>query len=56
MSRSDFRSASANVMPRVEISVGIKPVNTIVMPIALVPSRYTLSFRVTSESGFVSFG
>jgi hypothetical protein len=27
-----------------------------VMPMALVPSRYKRSFRVTSESGFVSLG
>jgi hypothetical protein len=29
-------------------------VNTIEMPMALVPSRYKRSFRVTSDSGFVS--
>src|SRR5918994_1255510 len=35
----------------------INPVNTIVvMPIALVPSRYKRSFRVTSDIGFVSLG
>src|SRR5215217_2368072 len=35
----------------------INPVNTIVvMPMALVPSRYKRSFRVTSDSGFVSLG
>src|SRR5215212_9589764 len=33
----------------------INPVNTIVvMAMALVPSRYKRSFRVTSDSGFVS--
>src|ERR671921_2909859 len=35
----------------------INPVNTIVvMPMALVPSRYKRSFRVTPDSGFVSLG
>src|SRR5687767_13448085 len=35
----------------------INPVNTIVvMPMALVPSRYKRSFRVTSDSGFVRLG
>src|SRR5688572_32149451 len=34
----------------------LNPVNTIVMPMALVPSRYKRSFRVTSDSGFVSLG
>src|SRR5215217_1122976 len=35
----------------------INPVNTIVvMPMALVASRYKRSFRVTSDSGFVSLG
>src|ERR671913_1539706 len=35
----------------------INPVSTIVvMPIALVPSRYKRSFRVTSDIGFVSLG
>src|SRR5215207_7657556 len=35
----------------------INPVSTIVvMPMALVPSRYKRSFRVTSDSGFVSLG
>src|SRR5919107_5910818 len=35
----------------------INPVNTIVvMPIALVPSRYKRSFRATSDSGFVRLG
>src|SRR5919112_2147036 len=35
----------------------INPVNTIVvMPIALVPSRYKRSFRGTSDSGFVRLG
>src|SRR5215207_11394627 len=35
----------------------INPVNTIVvMPMALVPSRYKRFFRVTSDSGFVSLG
>src|SRR5829696_6874680 len=34
----------------------INPVNTIEMPMALVPSRYKRSFRVTSDSGFVRLG
>src|SRR5918998_3994240 len=35
----------------------VNPVNTIVvMPMALVPSRYKCSFRVASDSGFVSLG
>src|SRR5215213_9319783 len=35
----------------------INPVNMIVViPIALVPSRYKRSFRVTSDSGFMSLG
>src|SRR5688572_17999125 len=35
----------------------INPVPTIVvMPMALVPSRYKRFFRVTSDSGFVSLG
>src|ERR687894_3161033 len=35
----------------------INPVNTIVvMPMALVPSRYKRSFRATSDSGFVRLG
>src|SRR5919107_4451938 len=35
----------------------INPVNTIVvMPMALLPSRYKRSFRATSDSGFVSLG
>src|ERR687896_162110 len=35
----------------------INPVNTIVvMPMALVPSRYKRSFRVRSDSEFVSLG
>src|ERR687889_1016245 len=35
----------------------INPVNTIVvMPMALLPSRYKRSFRVRSDSGFVRLG
>src|SRR5918995_5750771 len=34
----------------------LNPVNTIVMPMALVPSRYKRFFRVTSDSGFVRLG
>src|SRR5215210_7862805 len=35
----------------------LNPVNTIVVvPMALLPSRYKRSFRVTSDSGFVSLG
>src|SRR5215208_1068546 len=34
----------------------INPVNTVVIPMALVPSRYKYSFRVTSDSSFVRLG